>query len=172
MVRGFFSSLLFLTLMSVDIGQVAFAQNRQIVNADTEYEFIELSQTANVMLIRINNPPRNAVSRNALLEIDKALDIALIDQLTGAVVTTGTGRAFSEGAGGTNPGENLATEQTHSEVAYDLFRRIESFPKPVIAAISGISAGGGNELALACDVRIAAELARFRRRLSTPPFFL
>ena len=89
--------------------------------------------------------------------------MALEDNTIGAIVLTGSDNVFSSGAGGESLQKVKKDEKTHAVIAHETFNRIESFPKPVIAAINGISAGGGNELALSCDIRIAAVSAKFRQ---------
>ena len=116
-----------------------------------------------VALLTINNPPANSVSHGVLAGLRQALDAFEGDDRTRAVVVTGAGeRMFSAGADinllrGDSPDERKAALL----VGTDLFDRIELYPMPVIAAVNGFCLGGGNELALACDIRIAAQRASF-----------
>ena len=124
---------------------------------------VEVSQQGEVLIIKINNSTRNAVSTTVLKEINLALNKAEENENIGAVVITGRDEVFSAGAGGESIKGTPKGEKTHAMIAHETFFRIESFPKPIIAAVRGFSGGGGNELALACDIRIAGENAKFRQ---------
>jgi enoyl-CoA hydratase/carnithine racemase len=115
-----------------------------------------------VAVVTIDRPEvRNALSNRVLVELGEALTRLRDDDAAGVVVFTGAGdRAFVAGA---DIGE-LRDYTPQTALASDiqrLFDRIEEFPKPTIAAVNGVALGGGCELAMACDIRIAAETARF-----------
>jgi enoyl-CoA hydratase len=116
-----------------------------------------------VGLITINRPEAlNAINRAVLAELDAVLD-AVDLQTTRCLVITGAGeKAFIAGA---DVAEmccfNESQARIFSETGNALFRKIETFPIPVIAAINGYALGGGNELALSCDIRICSENAVF-----------
>lgn len=149
------------TLLVILLFTISSAVTAQV--AETTFENIEVTKQHNVLLLSINVPPRNTVSKAVLTEINTALNLAENDADIGAVVITGTNNVFSAGAGGESLKGVDKGEMTHAAIAHKVYNRIESFPKPVIAAISGISAGGGNELAMSCDIRIAGESAQFRQ---------
>lgn len=130
-------------------------------NEEMEFENIKVSRHDKVLLLRIDFPPRNEVSKRTLVEIDAGLDIAENDSAIGAVVITGTGPIFSAGAGGESMKKAGKDEKAQSVIALEVYRRIEGFPKPVVSAVNGISTNGGNELALSTDIRIAAKSAVF-----------
>jgi len=122
----------------------------------------ELSDS--VALVRLNRPEKlNALTRGALAELREVFERIEHEQDVRAVILTGAGRrAFSAG---TDIGE-LATmdveEARHAATrGQDVCDLIESCGVPVIAAVNGLAAGGGCELALACHIRIASETARF-----------
>lgn len=114
-----------------------------------------------VVLIRIDNPPTNALGAAPRARLHAVLDEIELDLSVRCVVLTGTGDAFCSGddlkamsGGGVEAMENL-------EQFARLFTRIETLRAPVIAAVNGYAAGGGLEIALASDIRLAARGARF-----------
>ena len=126
------------------------------------YEVVE-----GVAIIRLNRPDRmNTLGGTMKPDLARAFfELARDDTSVRCVVLTGTGdRAFCAGAdikeraGGTaHPADYYVTQQR----THELFRGIEEFEKPVIAAINGVALGGGLELALCADIRLAARSARF-----------
>lgn len=125
------------------------------------YETLTAEVADGVGLITVDRPQkRNALSATVLAEIGAVLDAWEQDEAVGAVVFTGAGeKAFIAGAD--------ITQLEHYDVAHGLaahmqrlFDRIEDYPKPTLAAVNGVAMGGGLELAMSCDIRIAAEGAR------------
>ena len=127
----------------------------------TMYETILIETRERVGLVRINRPKaRNALNSTLLRELNDALEAFDADPEIGAMVITGDEIAFAAGADIKEMADASAVEMlTRSHIPQ--FDRLRSINKPVIAAVSGWCLGGGNELAMACDMIIASETARF-----------
>ncbi len=127
----------------------------------TTYETILIETIDRVGLVRINRPKaRNALNSTVLRELNDALENFDADPQIGAIVITGDEIAFAAGADIKEMTEATAVHMlTRSHIPQ--FDRIRSIHKPIIAAVSGWCLGGGNELAMACDMIIASETARF-----------
>ena len=127
-----------------------------------ELECIIYDKQDGVAVIRLNRPKvLNAMNKRLWLDMQAALEDARADEGIKVVVVTGEGRAFSTGA-------DLKESKTRSIEDYrdylvalqEASRTIIRFEKPTIAAVNGFAIGSGYELALACDIRIAAEEAK------------
>ncbi len=132
------------------------------MEADTE-RFLQLQYMENTLLITLNRPPVNAINLQVIEQLEETLTSYEEDKNTKVVIITGNGRCFSAGA---DIKSFLEQDPDSPEIplirkANDLLNFIESYPKVVIAAVNGICLGGGNELALACDLRIASQNAIF-----------
>ncbi len=105
----------------------------------------------------------NALNPQVVAEIDSAFAALRDDRGVRAVILTGAGnKAFAAGADiGVLARMDPLSGVDVSREGQDVLRRIERFPKPVIAAVGGYALGGGCELALACHLRVASERARF-----------
>ena len=116
---------------------------------------------AGIALVTIDNPPMNALNKQVMDDIRACFNALREEPTLRAVVVTGEGRAFVAGADiteFTSWTPDLAEDFT--EKGQRIFTQIENFPTPVIAAVNGFAFGGGLELALACDIRIASEKAK------------
>ena len=126
-------------------------------------EFITYEQEGFVGVITINRPKAlNALNSRVLEEINETLDNVDLEA-TRALILTGAGeKSFVAGA---DIGEMSTLTKAEGEAfgkkGNDVFRRLETFPIPVIAAINGFALGGGCEIAMSCDIRICSENALF-----------
>jgi enoyl-CoA hydratase len=127
------------------------------------YETLLLERRDRVAIVTINRPDkRNALNIKTREEGAALLEELSTDDSVGVVVFTGAGdKAFIAGADIAEFAGRTATMQRDVMTSRSLFTAIDSFPKPVIAMINGYCLGGGCELALACDIRIASESASF-----------
>ena len=126
------------------------------------YETLLVEVSNHVATITINRPDkRNALNAAVRRELIEALDRLRDDAETRVVVITGAGdKAFIAGADITEFAERTPVEQRAVMAERRIFDEVADFPKPVIAMINGFALGGGCELALACDLRIAAKSAK------------
>ena len=126
-------------------------------------EFVKCEAEGAVAVITIDRPKAlNALNSAVLDELSATFD-AIDQNVIRAIVLTGAGdKSFVAGA---DIGEMSTLSKEEGEAfgkkGNDVFRKIETFPIPVIAAVNGFALGGGNELAMSCDIRICAENAIF-----------
>lgn len=128
-----------------------------------DYQTITVEKRGRVAVLTINRPDKlNSLNKTVHAEGVAALDELRRDADVRVVVITGAGpKSFIAGADiGEFAGQTPVT-QRNLFLERTFFNSIDTFPKPVIAMINGFCLGGGNELALACDIRIASENARF-----------
>lgn len=123
---------------------------------------VMLEKRDHVAILTLNKPESlNALDTELLREIDEGVDSAASDPEIYALIITGTGRAFIAGADIKEMYEMGAVEMLRwARLGSDLNRKLETVELPVIAAINGFALGGGCELAMACDYRIASEKAK------------
>jgi enoyl-CoA hydratase len=132
-------------------------------------DVLRLGTNNHVALLTLNRPDKlNALSNELLAAIMDALDAVELDPAVRAVVITGAGRAFSAGA-------DIAAFQCHMDAGpgeavvhfmrpgHRMTRRVESFSKPIIAAVNGLAFGGGCELVEAAHLALAADTASFSK---------
>lgn len=128
-----------------------------------EYKKLIIQDNGAVRVIKINNPEAlNALNTAILKELDAAFTEVAEDNGILAVVLTGEGRAFVAGADISEMKSKNAIEgEIFGKLGASVFRKIELLPKPVIAAVNGFALGGGCELAMSCDIRLASAKAKF-----------
>ena len=126
-------------------------------------EFITYEAEGQIGIITINRPKAlNALNSTVLEELDKTLD-AVDLQTVRCLILTGAGeKSFVAGA---DIGEMSTLTKAEGEAfgkkGNDVFRKLETFPIPVIAAVNGLALGGGCEISMSCDIRICSENAVF-----------
>ncbi|MDI6822825.1 MAG: enoyl-CoA hydratase-related protein [Bacillota bacterium] len=108
----------------------------------------------------IDNPPVNALSQSVLRDLNSFVDACLEDHAVKALVITGAGTKFFSAGADISEFPAMQAGQTPRMSGHDVFWKIESFPKPVIAAIQGSAYGGGTELAMSCHLRILSASAQ------------
>lgn len=126
-------------------------------------KYVQLEPIADIAVIKINRPEAlNALNTDVILELSRTLDIIGVDDGIKAVIITGVGeRSFCAGAD-ISYMVNITPimAEKYASAAQDVLNKIEKLEKPVIAAINGFALGGGCELAMVCDIRIASSNAK------------
>ncbi|HEX6317065.1 MAG TPA: enoyl-CoA hydratase-related protein [Gemmatimonadaceae bacterium] len=127
------------------------------------YENLRLSVADRIGTITIHRPDKlNALNMATIDELDRAIIALVANPEVAAVILTGAGRAFAAGADIAElAAYDAAGARELSRRGQEVFARFESSHKPVVAAVNGFALGGGCELAMACHVRLASDLAKF-----------
>lgn len=127
-----------------------------------KFECIIYEKKEGIATITMNRPEvLNAMNKQLWLDMEQALADAGNDNEIRVLIITGTGRAFSTGADlKDSKGRSLTAYRDYLVHLQEISRLIIRYPKPTIAAVNGFALGSGYELALACDIRIAAEGAK------------
>lgn len=126
-------------------------------------EFINYEAEGAVAVLTINRPKAlNALNSAVLDEINEAIDAIDLDTVRALIITGAGEKSFVAGA---DIGEMSTLTKAEGEAfgkkGNDVFRKIETLPIPVVAAVNGFALGGGCELSMACDIRICSENAVF-----------
>ena len=127
-------------------------------------EAVLYSKNQNVGIITLNRPERlNAINKDLLMGLIEKLEMARQDKDIVSVILTGAGRAFCAGEDlkETSAGKSFEDWVEETERLQQVQRVIMALGKPLIAAVPGYALGGGCEFAMSCDIRIAAEEAKF-----------
>lgn len=128
------------------------------------WDTIQTRTTARIAYITLNRPQRmNALNSKLIAEMTDALNRFGEDESVNVVVLQGAPKFFCVGADITEVSDLTGAGQLYDflDKVLVMLQKIEFLPKPVVAAVEGYALGGGCELALACDLRLAAESARF-----------
>jgi enoyl-CoA hydratase len=152
--------------MANSIGMISFIPCLLLIlfiNLMSNYETILVEKRESVAVLTINRPDKlNALNSKVHAESVAALDELRNDAEIRVVVITGAGeKSFVAGADISEFAGQTSVTQRNNFQERSLFNSLDTFPKPVIAMINGFCLGGGCELALACDIRLASEKARF-----------
>jgi 3-hydroxypropionyl-coenzyme A dehydratase len=126
-------------------------------------KYIQLEPRGDIAIIKINRPDAlNAVNTDVIAELSRTIDIVGADDGTKAIIITGVGeRSFCAGADiAYMVNIDPIKAERYASSAQAVLNKIERLEKPVIAAVNGFALGGGCELALACDIRIASGNAK------------
>ena len=125
--------------------------------------FVEVTTKDHIAVVTMNRPEAlNALNKAVFTDLEVALDDVERDDEVYVVIITGAGRAFIAGADiGEMAPMNVAEGLAFSELGNRILMRVDMMEKPTIAAVNGFALGGGCEMALACDIRIASEKAKF-----------
>ena len=126
---------------------------------ETKFVFCEIND--GLAVVSINNPPVNALTETVMSELDAIIEELAGNSLVQAIIVTGAGeKAFVAGADIKQfPYLDAATGKELVRQGQQILTKLSSLKQPVIAAVHGFAFGGGCELALACDIRIASENA-------------
>lgn len=125
--------------------------------------YVDVETEGNIAVITINRPKAlNALNSEVLDDLNAAVDGLDLETVRCAIITGAGDKSFVAGA---DIGEMSTLTKAEGEAfgkkGNDLFRKIETLPIPVIAAVNGFALGGGNELSMSCDIRLASENAVF-----------
>ena len=125
--------------------------------------FAILETKGAIAVLTVNNPKAlNALSPAVLQDIDAAIDSIDLDTVRCLIITGAGDKSFVAGADiGSMSTMTKAEGEAFGKLGNDVFLMVESFPIPVIAAVNGFALGGGNELAMSCDIRICSDNAVF-----------
>ncbi len=126
-------------------------------------KYVQIDLLNEIAILRINRPEAlNAMNLDVIFELTRAIDIISADEGIKVLLITGAGeRSFCAGADiSYMVNIDAVTAEKYASSAQSMLNKIEKMAKPVIAAINGFALGGGCELSLVCDIRIASENAK------------
>ncbi|MBS7525400.1 short-chain-enoyl-CoA hydratase [Fusibacter paucivorans] len=128
-----------------------------------QFETLTIAIENRIGILTVNRPKAlNALNSQVLEDLEKAVEAIEANKEIDVVILTGEGKAFVAGADITEMKDMNADEgRTFGAYGMHVFRKIELSSKPYIAAVNGFALGGGCELAMSCDIRVASEKAKF-----------
>ena len=133
-------------------------------------QFIQVNTQNNLAMLTLNRPEVfNSFNREMALELQNQLDKCAANDEIRAIIITGKGKAFCAGQDlqeVTNPDQNPGFKKILEEHYNPIITRIRAIKKPVIAAVNGVAAGAGANIALACDIVVGSENASFIQAFS------
>jgi enoyl-CoA hydratase len=130
--------------------------------SDSQEKTVLVERRGAVGIVRLNRPSAlNALSSQLITELGEAFDDLEFDPAIGAIVLTGSERAFAAGADIKEMQAKTYIEAYTQDFITDGWERVAQCRKPVIAAVAGFALGGGCEVAMMCDIVIAADTAKF-----------
>jgi enoyl-CoA hydratase/carnithine racemase len=124
------------------------------------FETLVLAREESYAIVTLNRPPANAISEALIRELNEALNSVRDDDSVRSVIITGAGEKIF--CGGADLGSAFSGGDVEAFIRFgnSVMRKIERFPKPIIAAINGHAMGGGMEIAMACHFRLMKDTAR------------
>ncbi len=125
--------------------------------------YIITEKKSNILIIKINRPDvSNAINYDLVTELKDIMNMVFYDEDVYSIIITGQGEKSFSAGGDLNYVVKMSPSEAidYANHVHDLLNKIENFGKPVIAAINGFALGGGCQISLACDLRIASSNAR------------
>jgi enoyl-CoA hydratase len=126
------------------------------------FQNIRVDISESIATLTVDRPSvKNALNLETVGEFHHALDELAINEHVGVLIVTGAGETSFVSGADINDIRARTRDDGLAAINSSLFAKVDAFPKPVIAAVNGFALGGGCELALACDIRVASETAKF-----------
>lgn len=123
---------------------------------------IRVDTSDSIATLTVDRPAvKNALNLETVHEMHRALDELAMDETADVLIITGAGETSFVSGADINDIRARGRDDGLAAINSSLFAKVDKFPKPVIAAVNGFALGGGCELALACDIRVAADTAKF-----------